>query len=250
MSTRQAGETRSSAVRALALLGAFDERHRALTLTALARRAGLPLSTAHRLLAELTEERLLVRRADQRYEIGARVWHLGLLSPQTALREAALPHLQDLVAATGHTAHLAVLDGAQALVLERLAGTRSLPTRHSPGVSLPLHCTAVGKALLAHAPAEIQAAVLADLKPHTAHTITDPRVLTRQLEQVRRTGLARSAQEHRLGVFSLAMPIIDHNGLIAALALIAPLSSPWLSSTVRPLRHATAAVAQSLRRSI
>ena len=248
MSTRQAGETRSSAVRALALLSAFDDRHRSLTLTSLARRAGLPLSTAHRLLAELTEARLLVRRPDQAYEIGARIWHLGLLSPQTALREAALPHMQDLVAATGHTAHLAVLDGTRALVLERLAGTRSLPTRHSPGRFLPLHCTGVGKALLAHAPAPIRTQVLAELAPHTAHTVTDPRTLGRQLEQVRRSGVARSAQEHRLGVFSLAMPIVDHSGLVAALGLLAPVSSPWLSSTVKPLRDAAAAVASSLRR--
>ncbi len=239
---------RSSAVRALALLSAFDERHRVLTLTALARRAGLPLSTAHRLLAGLTEQRLLVRRPDQAYEIGARIWHLGLLAPQTALREAALPHMQDLVAATGHTAHLAVLDGTRALVLERLAGTRSLPTRHTPGRSLPLYCTAVGKALLAHAPAETRSQVLAALTPFTAHTVTDARVLSRQLEQIRRSGMARSAQEHRKGVFSLAMPIIDHSGLVAALGLLAPLSSPWLNTTVRPLRDAAAAVSQSLSR--
>ncbi len=247
MATRQAGETRSSAVRALALLGAFDDRHRVLTLTALARRAGLPLATAHRLLADLTEQRLLVRRPDQAYEIGARIWHLGLLSPQTALRDAALPHMHDLVATTGHTAHLAVLDGTRALVLERLPGTRSLPTRHPPGRHLPLHCTAIGKALLAHAPADTRTQVLAELIPNTPHTITEPRVLQRQLDQVLRTGLARGAQEHRLGVSSVAVPVTDHSGLVAALGLVAPLSIPFVSTTVRPLRDAAAAVGQSVR---
>lgn len=243
---RQAGETRSGTARALALLGAFDERHRVLTLTALARRAGLPLATASRMLIDLAAERLLVRRGDGAYEIGARIWHLSLLSPQTALREAALPHLQDLVATTGHTAHLAVLDGTGALVLERLAGTRSLPTRHTPGLRLPLHCTAVGKALLAHAPAEVYAAVAAELTRHTAHTITDATVLGRQLDQVRRTGVARSAQEHRIGVFSLAMPILAGSGPLTAVGLIAPLSSPRLSETLPPLRNATAAIAATV----
>ncbi|HET9138372.1 IclR family transcriptional regulator [Actinophytocola sp.] len=248
MSTRRAGETRSGLTRAVALLDAFDDAHRVLTLTALARRAGLPIATAHRLLADLTSARLLVRRPDGGYEIGARVWHLGLLSPHTALREAALPYLQDLVATTGHTAHLAVLDGAGALVLERLAGTRSLPTRHTPGLRLPLHCTAVGKALLAHAPAETRTCVLAGLDPHTRYTITDPCVLRRQLDQIRGSGVARSTQEHRLGVFSLAMAITGGSGPLAAVGLLAPLSSPRLSETLPPLRHATAAITASIGR--
>ncbi|MFW3168923.1 IclR family transcriptional regulator [Geodermatophilus sp. CPCC 206100] len=249
---REAGQTggrRSVTVRATSLLSAFDADHRVLNLSQLSRRSGLPLATVHRLAADLVESRLLVRRADGRYEIGALLWRLGLLAPPTELRELALPHLQDLVAATGHTVHLAVLDGAGALVIERLSGTRSLPTRHSPGGHLPLHCTAVGKALLAYADPALVDRVVSSLRRHTAYTVTDPAALYRQLEEIRRSGVARSAQEHRLGVSSLAAPVSGHDGVVAALGLLAPLRSPRLSGVLPHLRAASASLSADLLRS-
>ncbi|MGY1738286.1 IclR family transcriptional regulator [Geodermatophilus sp. SYSU D00684] len=240
---------RSVTLRAAALLTAFDTDHRVLNLSQLARRSGLPLATVHRLAADLVESRLLVRRADGRYEIGALLWRLGLLAPPTELRELALPRLQDLVGDTGHTVHLAVLDGAGALVIERLSGTRTLPTRHSPGGHLPLHCTAVGKALLAYAAPSLVDRVTRDLRRHTAYTVTDPAVLERQLEEIRRTGLARSAQEHRLGVSSLAVPVNGHEGVVAALGLLAPLRSPRLAGALPHLRAASASISADVIRS-
>jgi DNA-binding IclR family transcriptional regulator len=240
---------RSVTVRAASLLSAFDADHRVLNLSQLSRRCGLPLATVHRLAADLVESRLLVRRADGRYEIGALLWRLGLLAPPTELRELALPHLHDLVEATGHTVHLAVLDGAGALVIERLSGSRTLPTRHSPGGHLPLHCTAVGKALLAYAPTLLLDEVMVDLRRHTPYTVTDPRVLHRQLDEIRRTGLARSAQEHRLGVSSVAIPVNGHEGVVAAIGLLAPLTSPRLPGALPHLRAAAASVSADFLRS-
>jgi DNA-binding IclR family transcriptional regulator len=114
--------------RALALLGAFDAGHRRLTLSELARRAGLPLATAHRLAGELRRWGALERVGSGEYVIGRRLWDLGLLAPvQTGLREAAAPFLHDLYAATLATVHLAVRDGAEVLYLERLSGNASVP---------------------------------------------------------------------------------------------------------------------------
>ena len=244
-----APSSRSVTLRATAVLGAFDTEHRCLNLSQMSRRSGLPLATVHRLAADLVEGRLLVRRGDGRYEIGARMWRLGLLAPPTDLRELAQPRLQDLVAATGHTVHLAVLDGGSALVIERLAGTKTLPTRHSPGGHLPLHCTAVGKALLAYAPASLVDEVMSDLRRYTAYTVTEPRALHRQLDEIRRTGLARSAQEHRIGVSSVALPVSGHDGVVAALGLLAPLSAPRLPGALPHLRAAAASVSADFLRS-
>ncbi|PRY49722.1 IclR family transcriptional regulator [Geodermatophilus tzadiensis] len=241
--------SRSVTLRATAVLGAFDAEHRTLNLSQLSRRSGLPLATVHRLAADLVEGQLLVRRGDGRYEIGARLWRLGLLAPATNLRELALPHLQDLVVATGHTVHLVVPDGAGALVIERLSGTRSTPTRHNPGARLPLHCTAVGKVLLAFAPGPVVEEVTGDLRRHTAYTVTDVRVLHRQLDEIRRTGLARSAQEHRLGVSSVAVPVHGTDGVTAAIGLLASLTGPRLTGALPHLRAAAASVSADLLRS-
>src|SRR5216684_5949850 len=98
--------------RAVAVLDAFDERHRRLTLTELARRADLPLPTTHRLVGELTAHGALARAPSGEYVIGRRIWSLGLLAPmQTGLREIASPFLQDLYTATLATINLAVREG-------------------------------------------------------------------------------------------------------------------------------------------
>lgn len=237
---------RSATSRALSALDAFDSEHQVLTLSQIARRAGLPVATAHRLVAELCAARLLARRPDGAYEVGARMWRLGLLAPPTRLRETALPYLQDLVLTTGHTVHLAVLDGPNALVVERLAGSRTQPTRHSPGGRLPLHCTAVGKMLLAHASTTLRDEVLRLPARHTRWTVTNAAALRRQLTSIAQAGVATSAQEHREGVSSLAVPVHGSSGVVAALGILAPLTSPRLSGTVGPLRAAAAAVGSAL----
>src|SRR3954463_6291640 len=168
--------------RALALLGAFDEHHRRLSLTDLAERAGLPLPTAHRLVAELVAWGALRRTDTGGYVIGRRLWDLGLLAPvQTGLRELASPYLHDLYGATLATVHLAVRDGTEVLYVDRLAGHASVPVVSTIGSRLPMHATGVGKVLLAHAPPAVQAEVLANLTRVTPYTIVQPGTLRRQL---------------------------------------------------------------------
>ena len=232
--------------RALGLLQAFDQQHRVLSLTQIARRSGLPLATAQRRLRDLAGGGLLQQREDGLYEIGARMWQLGLLSRPTSMREGALPHLQDLVARTGHTVHLAVLDGEAALIVDRLAGSRTVPTRHLPGARLPLHCTAVGMALLAFAPDRVQERALAAPERHTRFTVTDPAALRARLTAVRRSRTAESRQQYRLGTVSVAVPVFAPTGAVtAAIALIAPSDVP-LAPHVETLRGCTHAVSRSV----
>jgi DNA-binding IclR family transcriptional regulator len=107
----------------------------------------------------------------------------------------------------------------------------------------------VGKVLLAFAPGPVVEEVIGDLHRHTAYTVTDPCVLHRQLDQIRRTGLARSAQEHRLGVSSVAVPISGNDGVMAAIGLLAPLTSPRLPEALPHLRAAAASVSADFLRS-
>ncbi len=147
--------------RVVAILHAFDRRHRELRLTEIARRADLSLPTTHRLTRELCAGGLLARRDDGVFVIGRQLWDLGLLAPaQTGLRETASPFLHDIFAATFATVHVAVRDGKTALYLDRLSGHASVPVVSKIGARLPLHATGVGKILLAYAPEDLQAAAL------------------------------------------------------------------------------------------
>src|SRR5438309_10568353 len=114
---------RSVTSRALAVLDAFSASSPRLSLSEIAGRAGLPLTTAHRLLGELTAWGALSRRTDGRYEIGRRLWDLGLLAPvQLELRQVAAPFLLDVPTALRETVHLAGREDVSALYVERVSG--------------------------------------------------------------------------------------------------------------------------------
>ncbi|MFC0505514.1 IclR family transcriptional regulator [Micromonospora costi] len=208
----------SVTARVLAILGAFDVTHPALTLSDLARRTGLPLATAHRLVGELVAWRALTRDADGAYRIGVRLWEAGLLSPlHTRLREVALPFLQDLHTAVRENVHLAVRDGDEALYVEKVTGHRAVPIISRVGGRLPLHATGVGKALLAFAPPAFVAAHLRrPLTRCTPYTIAEPGRLARELATVRARGWARTSEEMTLGSCSVAVPVRDADGTALA----------------------------------
>lgn len=215
----------SVASRLLDMLGAFDERHRSLTLSELAERAGLPLATAHRLAAELVAGAALQRRADGRYVVGRLIWNAGLLAPvEGRLRQVAEPFLHDVYAATLATVHLAVRDGDDVLYLERMMGRASVPIVSTVGSRLPMHCTGVGKVLLAHAPDEVRQRVFANLTRITPYTVVQPAVLAGQLERARREGVATTVEEMSLGACSLAVPVVrqSDDAVVAAIAVVVP----------------------------
>ena len=210
--------------RALDLLGSFDPEHRSLRLSELARRAGMPLPTAHRLIDELRRWGALDRLPTGEYVIGRRLWDLGLLAPvQSGLRQAASPFLHDLYGATLATVHLAVRDRAEVLYVDRLAGHVSVPVVSKIGSRLPMHATGVGKVLLAFAPDDVLATVLGSLTRITAYTITQPALLLDQLRRVRADGYATTGDEMSLGASSVAVPVRGPGDeVVAALGIVVP----------------------------
>jgi DNA-binding IclR family transcriptional regulator len=208
------------ASRLLAALGAFDDKHRSLPLTDLARRAGMPVPTAHRLVGELVSGGALQRLDNGRYVIGPLLWEAGLLAPvQGRLRQVAEPFLHDVYAATLATVHLAVRDGHEVLYLHRMQGRASVPIVSTVGTRLPMHATGVGKVLLAHAPADVRDRVFASLTRITPYTITRPEVLQAQLDRIRRDGVATTSEEMSLGACSLAVPVVRSSDDAVAAAI-------------------------------
>ncbi|HEY3772907.1 MAG TPA: IclR family transcriptional regulator [Solirubrobacteraceae bacterium] len=225
--------------RAFRLLAAFTPDHGELTLAELAAASDLPRSTAHRLAGQLTEHGALERSA-RGWRLGLRLFELGQLVPrQERLRELALAHMQDLYELTHETIQLAVLDGGQVLYVEILSGHRKVPTPSRRGGRMPVHCTALGKALLAFAPDGGAAAVEAAgrLDARTGHTITDPQRLMSELHDVRRHAVAYDRQEASLGLRCVASPVLSTDGTArAALSVSLPAEDP------RPFPEVAAAV--------
>ncbi|MFC8850228.1 MULTISPECIES: IclR family transcriptional regulator [unclassified Micromonospora] len=213
---------RSVTSRALALLDAFSPASPALTLTELARRAGLPLPTAHRRAAELLAWGALERGDDGRYRIGLRLWEVGSLAPRgLGLREVALPVMEDLYEVTHENVQLAVRQDLELVFIERIAGRHAVPVLTRVGGRFALHATGVGLVLLAHAPAEVQEQVLAaPLQRYTELTVTDPGRLRRCLADVRRAGYAVSDRQVTMDALSVAAPIRAPEGVVAAISLV------------------------------
>lgn len=214
---------RSVTSRALSILSAFDMEHPRLSLSEIARRTGMPIGTAHRLVLELTEWRALDRDDDGCYGIGQRLWEIGLLSPLAGrLREVALPYMQSLYEDTRENVHIAVRDGNDTLYVDRLSGHRSVPIVSRTGSRLPLHATGVGKALLAYAdPGFVREYLRRPLERPTAYTIVEPGRLRRELAAVRRRGFAVTCEEMSLGSCSVAAPVLDEDGsALAAVGIV------------------------------
>lgn len=234
--------------RALALLGAFDDAHRALTLSELARRADLPVPTAHRIVRELVDAGALARRPGGEYVVGRRLWDLGLLAPvQTGLRQVAAPFLNDIHAATRATVHLAVRDRTQVLYLERVSGRTSVPVVSRVGTRLPMHTTGVGKVLLSHAPEPVQREVLTRLPRLTPYSVTQPARMAEQLDRIRHDGYATTVEEMTLGACSVAVPVVSGGSVVAAVGIVVPSLKRDRTRLVAALQVAAQGIGRSLR---
>lgn len=213
--------------RAFALLAGFDPAHRSLSLSDLARRSGLPLSSALRLAKQLVAQGALERR-DRRYVIGLRLWELASLAPRSqGLREAAMPVMGDLAEATRQHVLLAVREGPEAVLVERLSGRTAMSVLYRVGGRLPLHSTGVGLVLLANADPDFQEQVLSRPLTHEPeHVPVDPAALRRTLADARRDGLVTLRRAVPEPLVSVAAPVRDEKEtVVATVSVVIPIGS-------------------------
>ena len=233
-----------------ALLDTYDAKRQAQTVSEMARRADLPLSTAHRLVAELTRWGALERGTDRRYRIGLHLAEIASLCPRgLPLRDVALPFMADLYEATHQNVQLAVRDGLEGVYVERIAGHHAVPVLTRVGARWPLHATGVGLVLLAHAPTEVVEQVLqGPLAAYTPYTMTDPAMLRRVLAEVRRVGFAVSDRQVTDDAYSVAAPVYDSAGqCVAALSVVVPVADPQRAAWAPAVRAAANGIARSIR---
>ncbi len=198
------------------------------SLSDIARRTGLPKSSAFRILATLSELGIVFRGDHgDAYQLTAKMFEYGAQAIQAFdLVDLAKPEMRLVREQTGESVHLAVRSNAQCVYLYTAESRYSLRMHARLGMSMPLYTTAVGKCLLAWLAPDALDVVLGQIvfRRFTPHTITDPTQLLRDLRQIRDQGFALNLEEHEPDVVGLAVPVFDHYGEpVAAISVSTPL---------------------------
>jgi len=245
-SRNTATESETVTARSLALLATFSPDRPRLSLSDMARRADLPVSTAHRLVAELVEWGAL-ERIHNEYVIGQRLWKLGLLAPiRQNIAEIAAPHMQDVLFVTHNVVNLFVLEHSKVLLLERISGTKVGTPFRKVGDPLPLHASAAGKVMLAFSGQNLLRQAIEDMSSLTQYTITSPTTLQTEIAEVKKSGYATSNQEAGLDNYAVAVPVLDARGYAVAALGVVHQKPPAIGSVVPVLRIASRGIARRL----
>jgi IclR family acetate operon transcriptional repressor len=202
--------------RAFALLELMADAGGTLALSQLASQSGLPLPTIHRLLRTLVELGYVRQESSRQYVLGPRLIRLGDTSSKM-LSVWARPHLARLVDELGESANLAMLDGDEIVYVAQAQSRHSMRMFTEVGRRVEPHCTAVGKAIMAHMPAAEVREILkrSGMPRHTDTTITDPDQFAAQLIWSAEHGYAVDEGEQETGVRCVAVAIPDNSSRLA-----------------------------------
>jgi DNA-binding IclR family transcriptional regulator len=229
--------------RVIRVLEVFDAGSQSLTASEIARRASIPMPTAHRIVGHLLESGLLERDADRRIRTGIRLWELVTRSSSTlSLREVALPFMDDLQKVVQQHAQLSILDRNDVLCVEMLKSRHSTITGINviqPGDRLPVLACAPGLALTAFSGPQLRDELVttARVTKFTNDTIVDRGALRKMLSETRHAGFVVLRGWIHPGTASIAVPIIGKSGVAAAaLSVIVPRDAAGVPETLAALR--------------
>ncbi|NAZ36310.1 IclR family transcriptional regulator [Rubellimicrobium sp. CFH 75288] len=204
--------------KALDVLDAVAAAGRPVRFSELLSRVPYPKATLYRFLQVLTSQGMLTYDPErQHYALGIRLVRLAHAAwVQSSLAPIARPWIERLAAEVGETIHLAQMDGAQVLYVDKLNATRPVEMFSQAGKVGPAYCTGLGKAMLAFLPSPALEEALARqaFHPFTPNTITSPEALRAELEAIRRSGHARDREEHEPGIICIAAPILTRGGRV------------------------------------
>jgi len=214
--------------KALSLLKLFTPAKRQWGLGEMAEALQYHKSSVQRLVTTLEAEGFLERiePAKGRFRLGPMMLMLGnVASEGIDLKTAAHPFLQQLSDQTQETAHLCVVDQSQCYYLDKIDAQQAVRISTYIGQRLPLHCSAVGKALMSGMREQEVESIIAErgLPGFTQNTITEKRVLFEELAKIREVGLASDNEEYDVGLRCLAAPVKDSRGrVVAAISFSGP----------------------------
>ncbi len=217
-----------SVERALLLLDTLAEEKNGLALTELCERVGLHTSTVHRILATMIRRGYVRQdRQSKVYRLGLHLLHVGeAAKAQYDLRDEAMGTLEALAHRTGEVANLVIPSGNRVIYIAQAQAPaqRAFGMFTQLGAWAPLHCTAVGKAMIAYWPEEELERVIEEGMPaYTVNTITNPLRMRSELAEIRQRGYAIDDEERELGVRCIASPVWNADDqLVAAISISGP----------------------------
>jgi len=215
-------------MKVLKILEALHNNPSGLQLKQIAKETAINKSTAYRFLAHLQSEGYLFRDDAGAYVIGPKLSRMGSgTNFEESLRKTSRAILQDLWKATGETVNLAILDGQQILYLDVIESSHTFRFASEVGARRPLHCTALGKAIMSQLPVEDASELVASLtmERQTPRTLVQPAKLKKELVKTRLQGYALDDEEAVMGARCIAAPIFNANGkVIGGVSVSGPLT--------------------------
>lgn len=223
-----------SVSRALDIITILSLKKGGLGVTEIANQIDINKSSVYRILSTLVQYGYVEQDADSgRYKLGYKFLEISSkLLESIDLRTEAQPFLKELESETNEVIHLVVYDQGEVVYIEKLEGNELLRMHSRVGKRAPMHCTSVGKAILAYLPTNDVSTILGDkgMTVHTKHTITDKEILMQELEKIKKCGFAYDLEENEYGITCIAAPIFDHSGNVIAAVSVS-------GSTIRMTTH-------------
>lgn len=240
--------------RALDILELYLASPEELSVKEISEAMGLSKSTAHGLIKTLEQRGYLKQNpGNMKYRLGLKLFSLGnVVAGQLDIRKIARPVIQRLVDNIRETVHLAVLSGDEVVYTEKVEGPGALRMYSQVGKRVLVHCTGVGKVILAYQDEETVERLLSreSLQALTPHTITDKAKLKAHLRKIRDQGYAIDNEEIELGLRCVAAPIHDHQGrVIASISCSGPtirMSGEQLESKIQAMKEAAFEISRLL----
>ncbi len=228
MKSDKKGQRVQSVERALYLLEILSEVGRPMTLSDISEKAGLNISTVHRLLHTLISHQFVQQDLNSgKYRLGLKVFEIGSKALYSLdIRQVARPDLQDLVDRCNETVNMAILEQGEVVYIEQVESSNMIKMFARVGSRGPAHCTGAGKVLLAYLDQEeLSSVIKRGLVRFTPKTITDPDKLIEELHTIREQGYSLDIEEMEEGVKCIAAPIRNHEGkVIAAVSISGPVA--------------------------
>lgn len=212
-------------LKGLTLLEAMAKNDKSSGVTEMATQLGLHKSNVHRLLQGLVHQGFARRNPEtSRYELTMKLWELGArVFNRLDVRQEALPFMRELAEETQETVHLSVLNGTDALYIEKIDSPQPVRAYTLVGGRAPAQCVATGKVLLAWADQDVLDQIVPKLEKFTPLSITTKAELEQEMETIRQQGYAFNRGEWREQVMGVAAPIFDVSGeVVAAIGLSGP----------------------------